>query len=109
MFNFIPGFIKVHLYESRAFIIMTAYGVGSSIGVILPYSRTQESEADRLGLIFMAMAGYNPNAAIEFWTRMSQSKSGGEPPELLSTHPSDKTRIVNLNNYMPEAMQYYKK
>lgn len=90
-------------------IFMTAYGLGSTIGVMLPYSRTQESEADRLGLIFMAMAGYNPNAAVDFWTRMSQSKSGGSPPEFLSTHPSDQTRIANLKKYMPEAMQYYKK
>jgi predicted Zn-dependent protease len=90
-------------------IFMTAYGVGSTIGVILPYSRTQESEADRLGLIFMAMAGYNPNAALDFWTRMSQSNTGGSPPEFLSTHPSDQTRIANLKSYMPEALQYYKK
>jgi predicted Zn-dependent protease len=90
-------------------IFMTAYGLGSTVGVILPFSRTQESEADRLGLIFMAMAGYNPNAALDFWSRMSQSKSGGSPPEFLSTHPSDQTRIANLKKYMPEAMQYYKK
>lgn len=88
-------------------IFMTAYGLGSTIGVILPFSRTQESEADRLGLIFMAMAGYNPNAALDFWTRMSQSKTGSAPPEFLSTHPSDQTRINNLKEYMPEAMQYY--
>ncbi|MDZ7622835.1 MAG: M48 family metallopeptidase [Ignavibacteriaceae bacterium] len=90
-------------------IFMTAYGLGSTVGVILPFSRTQESEADRLGLIFMAMAGYNPNAALDFWTRMSQSKTGGSPPEFLSTHPSDQTRIANLKKYMPEAMEYYKK
>jgi predicted Zn-dependent protease len=90
-------------------IFMTAYGVGSTIGVMLPYSRTQESEADRLGLIFMAMAGYNPNAALDFWTRMSQNNTGGSPPEFLSTHPSDQTRIANLKSYMPEALQYYKK
>ncbi|HSW53509.1 MAG TPA: M48 family metallopeptidase [Ignavibacteriaceae bacterium] len=90
-------------------IFMTAYGLGSTVGVILPFSRTQESEADRLGLIFMAMAGYNPSAALDFWTRMSQSKSGGSPPEFLSTHPSDQTRIANLKKYMPEAMEYYKK
>ena len=90
-------------------IFLTAYGLGSTIGVILPYSRTQESEADRLGLIFMAMAGYNPSAAIDFWTRMSQSKTGGSPPEFLSTHPSDQKRISNLKEYMPEAMEYYKK
>ncbi len=90
-------------------IFMTAYGLGSTIGVILPYGRTQESEADRLGLIFMAMAGYNPYAALEFWSRMSQSKSGsGSPPEFLSTHPSDQTRIANINKYMPEALKYYK-
>jgi predicted Zn-dependent protease len=89
-------------------IFLTAYGLGSTIGVVLPFSRTQESEADRLGLIFMAMAGYNPNAAVNFWTRMSQSKTGGSPPEFLSTHPSDKTRIANLKKYMPEALQYYK-
>jgi len=90
-------------------IFMTAYGLGSTVGVILPFSRTQESEADRLGLIFMAMAGYNPTAALDFWTRMSQSKTGGSPPEFLSTHPSDQTRIDNLKKYMPEALQYYKK
>jgi predicted Zn-dependent protease len=89
-------------------IFMTAFGLGSTIGVILPFSRTHESEADRLGLIFMAMAGYNPNAAVDFWTRMSQSKSGGSPPEFLSTHPSDQTRIANLKKYMPEALQYKK-
>ncbi len=95
--------------EATQNIFMTAYGLGSTIGVILPYNRTQESEADRLGLIFMAMAGYNPNAALDFWTRMSQSKTGGSPPEFLSTHPSDQTRIENLKSYMPEALQYYKK
>src|SRR4030065_184586 len=68
-------------------IFLTAYGLGSTIGVILPYSRTQESEADRLGLIFMAIAGYNPNAAVDFWTRMA-AQGGGSPPEFLSTHPS---------------------
>lgn len=89
-------------------IFMTAYGLGSTIGVILPFSRTQESEADRLGLVFMAMAGYNPNAALDFWTRMS-AQGGGKPPEFLSTHPSDATRIANIKKHMPEAMQYYKK
>lgn len=89
-------------------IFMTAYGLGSTIGVILPFSRTQESEADRLGLVFMAMAGYNPNAALDFWTRMS-AQGGGKPPEFLSTHPSDATRIANIRKHMPEAMQYYRK
>jgi predicted Zn-dependent protease len=89
-------------------IFMTAYGLGSTIGVILPFSRTQESEADRLGLVFMAMAGYDPNAAIDFWTRMS-AQGGGQPPEFLSTHPSDATRIAGIKKHLPEALQYYKK
>jgi len=95
--------------ETTQNLFMTAYGVGSTIGVILPYSRTHESEADRLGLIFMAMAGYDPNAAVDFWTRMSQSKGGASPPEFLSTHPSDQTRIADLKKHMPEALEYFKK
>lgn len=90
-------------------LFMTAYGVGTTIGVMLPFSRTHESEADHLGLIFMAMAGYNPNAAVDFWTRMSQNKGGAAPPEWLSTHPSDQTRIADIKKLLPEAMQYYKK
>ena len=90
-------------------LFMTAYGVGTTIGVMLPFSRTHESEADRLGLIFMAMAGYNPNAAVDFWTRMSAMKGGASPPEFLSTHPSDETRIANIKKHLPEALKYYKK
>ena len=84
------------------------YGVGTTVAVMLPYSRTHESEADHLGLIFMAMAGYDPQTAPEFWERMAAGKEG-EPPEFLSTHPSDQTRIDDLNSWMPEAMKYYKK
>jgi len=86
---------------------LSVYGVGTTVGIMLPYSRTHESEADHLGLIFMAMAGYNPNEAPEFWKRMAAGKEG-EPPEFLSTHPSSETRINNLNSWIPEAMQYYK-
>lgn len=89
-------------------LFMTAYGVGTTVGVMLPFSRTQESEADRLGLIFMSMAGYNPNYAIDFWTRMSQM-GGQKPPEFLSTHPSDATRIADIKKHLPEALSYYKK
>jgi predicted Zn-dependent protease len=89
-------------------LFMTAYGVGTQVGVLLPYSRLQESEADRLGLIFMAMAGYDPRNAVPFWVRMAQSKQGGSPPVLLSTHPADEKRIEELRKLMPEALQYYK-
>jgi predicted Zn-dependent protease len=88
--------------------IMEVYGLTTQLGGILPYSRVHESEADRMGLIFMAMAGYDPNASIEFWRRMASGKSGA-PPELLSTHPSDRTRIENLKAYMPEALHYYRR
>jgi len=88
---------------------MTVYGVGAQYGAILPYSRLQENEADRLGLIFMAMAGYDPNEAVNLWQRMSAQKSGAAPPQFLSTHPSDAARIANIRRLIPEAMRYYKK
>ncbi len=91
-------------------IFMTAAGVGSQLGM-LAYSRQQEYEADKLGLIFMAMAGYNPERAISFWQDMVALKSKGgknAPPEYLSTHPSDANRIAAIQSIMPEAMQYYK-
>lgn len=95
--------------ETTQNLFLTAYGVGTTLGVILPYSRTHESEADRLGLIFMSMAGYDPNAAVDFWTRMAAQKGGAAPPEFLSTHPSDQTRIADIKKHLPEALQYYKK
>lgn len=90
-------------------LFMTAFGIGTQVGVLLPFSRLQESEADRLGLIFMAMAGYDPHEAPVFWQRMSSGKQGAAPPEFLSTHPADETRIRNLENLMPEALLYYRK
>lgn len=89
-------------------IFMQSYGLGAQYGVLLPFSRLHETEADRLGLIFTAMAGYDPHAAVAFWTRMSASKEGASPPEFLSTHPADTTRIQNIEQMMPEAMQYYR-
>jgi predicted Zn-dependent protease len=86
---------------------MAAYGLGAQVGILLPYSRLQENEADRLGLIFMAMAGYDPNEAVRFWSRMAAQKGGAAPPEFLSTHPSDKTRIEAIRQLLPEAMKYY--
>jgi predicted Zn-dependent protease len=86
----------------------TAFGLGAQYGVMLPYSRNHELEADRLGLIFMAMAGYNPQSAVPFWERMA-SMGGQKPPEFLSTHPSDATRIQKIQEIMPEALSYYKR
>lgn len=83
------------------------YGLGAQVGILLPYSRTHESEADKLGLIFMAMAGYDPNSAVAFWERMAAQKQGQAPPEFLSTHPSDRTRIDNIKKHLPEALKYY--
>ena len=86
---------------------MTAFAVGAQYGALLPFSRLHESEADRLGLIFMALAGYDPHAAVDFWQRMRKSSGGGAPPEFPSTHPSHETRISDLQGYMPEAVRYY--
>ena len=83
------------------------YGLGTTVGVVLPWGRAQESEADRIGLILMAKAGYDPAAAVGFWERMSKSSQGGKPPEFLSTHPSDETRINQIKQSLPEAQKYY--
>ncbi|HMK60896.1 MAG TPA: M48 family metallopeptidase [Dissulfurispiraceae bacterium] len=90
-------------------LFMGAYGLGSQVGVLLPYSRIQESEADHLGLIFMAMAGYDPKEAVDFWKRMAAKKQGDAPPEFLSTHPADTTRIRDIERLIPEAMTYYRR
>jgi predicted Zn-dependent protease len=87
-------------------LLLGAYGVGSQLGVMLPYSRYHESEADEIGLIYAAKAGYNPQAAISFWQRM-EALSSTETPEFLSTHPANSTRISQLNALMPKAMQIY--
>tara|TARA_R110002126_G_scaffold112105_1_gene250186 strand:+ start:45974 stop:46789 length:816 start_codon:yes stop_codon:yes gene_type:complete len=83
----------------------TAFGVGSGLG-ILKFSRVHEQEADRLGLVFMIMAGYNGTEAAEVWVRMSQKSGGGSTPEILSTHPSNASRIQDLKNYLPTAKKY---
>lgn len=83
----------------------TAFGLGAQYGVLLPYSRKHELEADELGLIFMSMAGYDPREAVDFWTRMAQNSSS--VPEFQSTHPSDETRINAIQKDLPEALKYY--
>ncbi len=91
-------------------LLFELYGLGANVGFLLPYSRTQEYEADHLGLIFMAMAGYDPRAALDFWKRMMTAAKGRpRPPEFLSTHPSDKARLERLKALIPEAMRYYQR
>jgi predicted Zn-dependent protease len=87
---------------------MQAVGMGTNVGM-LKFSRAHESEADHMGLIFMAMAGYDPTSAPSFWERMATLSGGQQPPEFMSTHPSHETRIQDLNGWIPEAMTYYKK
>lgn len=88
-------------------IFLSSYGLGSQLGS-LKYSRNHESEGDKMGLLFMAKAGYNPEEAIDFWGRMSEA-GGEQPPEFMSTHPSHETRINDLKEFLPEALKYYTK
>lgn len=90
-------------------LALQAYGVGSALAVELPHSRKQESEADQLGLIYMARAGYDPRGAVEFWKRFAvfNSRQGGSPPQFLSTHPVDRVRIDQLQQLMPGAVREY--
>ena len=89
-------------------LFLNAYGVGSQVGVLLPFSRKQELESDRFGMIWGAMAGYNPNEAVSLWQRMEKASNGQAPPEFLSTHPAPGNRISQLQKYLPEALKYYK-
>lgn len=89
-------------------LFMQAYGVGSTVFGVLPHSRNQELEADHYGLIYTALAGYNPREAIPLWQRMAQMSNGNKPPEFMSTHPSEESRIAKLEELMPEALKYYK-
>jgi len=98
--------------ETQA-LFMNAYGIGAPVGYQLfgelPHSRKQELESDQLGLIFMALAGYNPQEAVGFWQRMAKAGGGRKPPEFVSTHPSDDRRIKDIQRQLPEAMKYYKR
>lgn len=97
--------IKTKPEQTQA-IFQTAYGLGTQVGVMLPYSRQHEYEGDKLGLIFMAIAGYDPKEALGFWERMA-ANSTGKTPEFLSTHPIEQNRIEAIKQFLPEAMKYY--
>ena len=101
----VVGSIFNNSSETVKAISSTVYGLGAQVGVMLPFNRKQELEADRMGLILMAIAGYDPHVAVPFWQRMGASGSG--TVEFLSTHPSDNTRVAEIQKYIPEAMEYY--
>ena len=92
--------------EQKKLLVETAYGMGTQVGVLLPFSRTQETQADSIGLMLMARAGYNPEEAPRFWKRFQSSGKSGIP-ELLSTHPADERRAANLIDLLPQAERYY--
>jgi predicted Zn-dependent protease len=92
--------------ETQA-LFMSAYGLGSQAGVLLPFSRSNELEADKLGLIYSALAGYNPKEAVPLWNRMAAANNGQKPPEWLSTHPAEETRIAQIEKMLPEVMPLY--
>lgn len=89
--------------EETKQIAMTAYGASTQLGGMLPFSRAHESEADMIGLTLMAIAGYNPDTAVAFWERMASNSGGQSPPEFLSTHPSNATRIAEIKKLIPQA------
>jgi predicted Zn-dependent protease len=93
--------------ESRAGLALL--GLGAQVGVLLPFSRTHESEADRIGLELMAEAGFDPREAVALWRNMAEASGGGGPPEFLSTHPSEQTRISRLQDQMPQALEKYER
>ncbi|ATL49506.1 peptidase M48 [Chitinophaga caeni] len=103
----IAGAVALNKNPQAQNIFSQAVGIGGPLG-LMAYSRQNELEADHLGVIFMAMAGYNPQEAIPFWQRMASASGGNKPPEIVSTHPSDEKRIAKLQALMPEAMKYYK-
>ncbi len=89
-------------------LALAALGLGAQVGILLPFSRAQESEADHIGLLLMAKAGFDPRQSIALWQRMEQATgSSGRPPDFLSTHPNPGTRIANLESWLPQAWPYY--
>jgi len=106
--NIIGSVIGSSVSEANADAVLAAYGVGSSLFVTLPFSRDDEYEADRIGMNYMARAGYDPNEAIKFWENF-MAAGGSSVPEMLSTHPTDSNRIAALKKYLPENEELYKK
>ncbi|WP_460218726.1 M48 family metallopeptidase [Psychroserpens sp. MEBiC05023] len=104
----VAGNIAIKDEKSRN-LFNQAYGIGSTVGVMLPFSRSHETQSDEIGLYLMAIAGYNPDEAAELWKRMKANSGGQAPPEFLSTHPSNDTRISNLQNWAPKAKAEAKK
>jgi predicted Zn-dependent protease len=102
----IAGAVALEKKPEMQNLFLQSYGLGSQLG-LLAFSRKQESEADEMGMIFMALAGYNPTEAVEVWKRMALKSTGQAPPEILSTHPSNQTRIAKLTKLLPKVMQYY--
>ncbi|HZW78814.1 MAG TPA: M48 family metallopeptidase [Flavobacteriaceae bacterium] len=100
----VAGNLALAKHPENQQIFNTAYGLGTNLGVMLPFSRSHESEADKIGLLLMAIAGYEPMAAAELWQRM-QAQEKGTPPEFLSTHPSSTTRINNITSWVPAVKQ----
>jgi predicted Zn-dependent protease len=95
--------------EGTQQLVLAAYGLGAQVGVLLPFSRSQESEADQIGLRYMARAGYDPREATRFWQRMANAGGGSRPPEFLSTHPDPAKRARQIEEWMPEAIADYER
>lgn len=103
----VVGFVMRNQEQVSRDIVMKAYGLGSQYGVILPYSRKHELEADQIGIALMAQAGYDPSEAPRFWHRFAAASQGAKPAEFMSTHPSDERRAADLEKQLPQALQTY--
>ena len=101
--DYLFGRVQKNQPEKKRKAFMTAYGLGTQIGVMLPFSRSHETEADRIGLVLMTIAGYDPHAAASLWERINSASQGNTPPEILSTHPANSRRIQTINAYIPYA------